>query len=240
MTYQEQTWNNNDATTPINSTRLLHIEDGIEAAHQEIAALATVATTGSYTDLSNLPPIPATAADINAVPTTRTVAGHPLSADITLAKADVGLGNVDNVADASKAVLSAAKLTTARTINGVSFDGTANITVADSTKVPTTTTVNGKALSGNITLAASDVSAVPTTRQIAGTTLSADITASTLLTALGINLSTIPIVVMWSGSSWGTYSNDATRVRFFMSQNDAAATAPTGYNADDIWFGAGS
>ena len=31
---------------------------------------------------------------------------------------------------------SAAKLTTARTINGVSFDGTANITVADSTKLP--------------------------------------------------------------------------------------------------------
>ena len=31
----------------------------------------------------------------------------------------------------------ATKLTTARTINGVSFDGTANITVADSTKAPT-------------------------------------------------------------------------------------------------------
>lgn len=31
---------------------------------------------------------------------------------------------------------SAAKLTTARTINGVSFDGTANITVADNTKLP--------------------------------------------------------------------------------------------------------
>jgi hypothetical protein len=34
---------------------------------------------------------------------------------------------------------SANKLTTARTINGVSFDGTANITVADSTKEPTIT-----------------------------------------------------------------------------------------------------
>lgn len=32
---------------------------------------------------------------------------------------------------------SASKLATARTINGVSFDGTANITVADSTKAPT-------------------------------------------------------------------------------------------------------
>jgi hypothetical protein len=51
----------------------------------------------------------------------------------------------------------ATALATARTINGVSFDGTANITVADSTKVPTTRTVNGYALSSNVTIAASDV-----------------------------------------------------------------------------------
>ena len=41
--------------------------------------------------------------------------------------ADVGLGNVDNTADNAKSVLSAAKLATARTIGGVSFDGSANI-----------------------------------------------------------------------------------------------------------------
>jgi hypothetical protein len=46
-----------------------------------------------------------------------------------LNKAAVGLGSVDNTADAAKAVLSATKLTTARTINGIAFDGTANITV---------------------------------------------------------------------------------------------------------------
>ena len=55
---------------------------------------------------------------------------------VTLVKGDVGLGSVDNTADSAKNVLSATKLTTARTINGVSFDGTANITVADSTKAP--------------------------------------------------------------------------------------------------------
>jgi len=53
---------------------------------------------------------------------------------VTLAKTDVGLGSVDNTADAAKNVLSATKLTTARTINGVSFDGSANITITDSTK----------------------------------------------------------------------------------------------------------
>lgn len=57
---------------------------------------------------------------------------------VTLAKADVGLANADNTADAAKNVLSATKLTTARTINGTAFDGTANITInaVDSTKEP--------------------------------------------------------------------------------------------------------
>ncbi|WP_131813764.1 beta strand repeat-containing protein [Mycolicibacter kumamotonensis] len=62
------------------------------------------------------------------------VAGR--TGDVVLTKSDVGLGNVDNTADASKSVASAAKLTTARAINGVNFDGTANITVADATKEP--------------------------------------------------------------------------------------------------------
>ncbi|QLC65779.1 tail fiber domain-containing protein [Flavobacterium sp. LPB0248] len=53
---------------------------------------------------------------------------------VTLAKADVGLANVDNTTDAAKNVLSATKLTTARTINGVSFDGSANITITDTSK----------------------------------------------------------------------------------------------------------
>ena len=42
-------------------------------------------------------------------------------------KAQVGLANVDNTADTDKAVASAQRLTTARKINGVEFDGTADI-----------------------------------------------------------------------------------------------------------------
>ena len=38
-----------------------------------------------------------TAADVSAVPTTRTVNGHSLSSNVTVSKSDVGLGNVDNV-----------------------------------------------------------------------------------------------------------------------------------------------
>lgn len=57
-------------------------------------------------------------------------------ATITLTKSDVGLANVDNTADASKNVASAATLTTARTITlagdatgSVSFDGSANVSI---------------------------------------------------------------------------------------------------------------
>ena len=52
-------------------------------------------------------------------------------------KSQLGLGSVDNTADANKNVLSATKLTTARKINGVSFDGSKDITIEDSTKIPT-------------------------------------------------------------------------------------------------------
>ena len=55
---------------------------------------------------------------------------------VTLTKSDVGLGNLDNTADSTKKVLSASKLTTPRTTNGVSFDGSANITIKDDTKEP--------------------------------------------------------------------------------------------------------
>ena len=51
-------------------------------------------------------------------------------------KAQVGLGNVDNTADADKHVATAVTLATARTINGVPFDGSANITITDDTKIP--------------------------------------------------------------------------------------------------------
>lgn len=53
-------------------------------------------------------------------------------------KAQLGLENVNNTADSSKNVLSATKLTTARKINGVEFDGTNDITITDDTKIPLT------------------------------------------------------------------------------------------------------
>lgn len=55
---------------------------------------------------------------------------------VVLGKGDIGLGNVDNTADAAKSVASAAKLTTARTLattgdatGSANFDGSANVSI---------------------------------------------------------------------------------------------------------------
>jgi len=73
---------------------------------------------------------------------------------VTLTKADVGLGSVDNTADSTKNVATAATLTTARTINGVSFNGSANINIEDrvGTAIPAaaTTTIGTAGLGETI------------------------------------------------------------------------------------------
>jgi hypothetical protein len=100
---------------------------------------------------------PATSAWEKADTTDAVPSVNGYTGNVTLVASDVGLGNVDNTADVNKAVLSATKLTTPRNINGVAFDGTAAITVADSTKVPTTRTVNTKALSADVVLTQDDI-----------------------------------------------------------------------------------
>lgn len=57
--------------------------------------------------------------------TNRTMA--QLKTSLSLAKGDVGLGNVDNTSDANKAVLSATKWATARNLAGNSVDGSGNV-----------------------------------------------------------------------------------------------------------------
>ena len=55
----------------------------------------------------------------------------------------VGLGNVNNTADSAKVVASAAKLTTARNVAGVSFDGSADIAIPFANLTSKPTTVSG-------------------------------------------------------------------------------------------------
>lgn len=65
------------------------------------------------------------------VPTTTTVNGHALSANVTVTASDVGLGSVNNTADAAKAVLTATKWVTARSLAGNSVDGSADVAFAN-------------------------------------------------------------------------------------------------------------
>ena len=70
-----------------------------------------------------------------------------LAATYTPSGGVVWEGNAKTATTATSAK-SATKLATARTINGVSFDGTANITIADSTKLP----IAGGTMTGDLTL----------------------------------------------------------------------------------------
>lgn len=63
---------------------------------------AATATQGTKADTAVQP-----AALSSYVPTTRTVAGKALSANVTLVKGDVGLGSVDNTSDAAKPISTA-------------------------------------------------------------------------------------------------------------------------------------
>lgn len=107
------------------------------------SGLATVATSGSYSDLDDKPSIPSTAADVGAVPDTRTVNGKALSADISLSASDVSA------------------VPTTRTVAGHALSADVTLDASDVSAVPTTRTVNGNALSSDVTLDASDVGAAP-------------------------------------------------------------------------------
>lgn len=79
-------------------------------AKADSSALATVATSGSYNDLTNKPTIPTAAVN--------SVAGR--TGDVTLAKADVGLGNVDNTSDVNKPVSTAVQTALSSKVSTVS------------------------------------------------------------------------------------------------------------------------
>lgn len=80
------------------------------------------------------------AAAVNAsVPNTRKVAGKALSADVTLTKSDVGLGNVDNTRDADKPISTAVAAALAGMADGSSLaavdGGSANSVYGGTTSI---------------------------------------------------------------------------------------------------------
>lgn len=77
------------------------------AAKANTADLAAVAQTGSYGDLANKPTIPAAYTDVQAAAAAPVQSVQGRTGAVTVSKADVGLGAVDNTSDASKPVSSA-------------------------------------------------------------------------------------------------------------------------------------
>lgn len=109
----------------------------------------------------------------------------------------------------------ATKLATPQAINGVNFDGSAPITIADSTKVPTSRTINSQALTGNIVLTPDNLDDTSSTHKftnaagitkIANTsnTNTGDETLATIKTKLGITT--------LSGSNTGDQIGDGSTI----------------------------
>ena len=164
-----------------------------------------------------------TAAEVGAVPDTRTINNKELSSDVTLTADDVAAvpktRTVNSKALSSNITLGASDVgavPTDRTINDKELSSDITLTAADVGAVPTTRTVNTKPLSSNITLAASDVGAVPTSRKINTKALTQDIslTASdvgAMSTSHAANAITTQKIASWDAKSdfSGSY-NDLT------------------------------
>lgn len=167
------------------------IQKSKNGSTSDVVTLATVATSGSYNDLSNKPAIPSGVekstttpkmdgaasvgsetkfaagdhvhpSDISRVPTTRKINGYPLNADRDIITQS---GTVPTGGMLLTTTYYDGELTESSLL--YDKDGVDGLLTYANTQivrnyVPKTTTVNGNALSGNITLDADDVSAIPT------------------------------------------------------------------------------
>lgn len=152
----------------------------------------------------------------------------------TLNKAAVGLESADNTADAAKNVLSATKLTTARNINGVAFDGSANITInaVDSTaRVPETRTITTTApLTGGGDLSANRTFAITAaTSGAAGSMSAADKTKLDAISGTNTGDQTITLTGPVTGSGTGSFATTITAKAVTLSKMDDVATATVFY-----------
>jgi hypothetical protein len=95
--------------------------------------------------------------------TASTIVARDASGNFTAGTITAALsGNATTSSSTSGNAATATALQTARTINGVSFNGTANITVADSTKLP----LAGGTLTGNLTVSGAGAAILKTTGDI--------------------------------------------------------------------------
>jgi hypothetical protein len=113
--------------------QVARLQDQIVLAQEQIDQIVVDGISPNAAKLGGqLPAYYASAAALSSgllsrVPVTRTIAGHSLDENITLSRNDVGLGNVNNTADADKPISADAAAALA---NRVRFDAAQSITLA--------------------------------------------------------------------------------------------------------------
>ena len=124
------------ATTRSNLTTKEKLSTSLGKIAKWFSDLKTVAFSGSYNDLSNKP---------TSLPASDVSAWAKASTKPTYTKSEVGLGNVDNTADANKSVKHATSADNATTVNGhtVNSNVPANAKFTDTTYGVATTTKTG-------------------------------------------------------------------------------------------------
>jgi hypothetical protein len=156
--------------------------------------------------------------------TNKTLTSPSITTPTGIVKGDVGLGNVDNTADSVKVVASAAKLTTARTIGGVSFDGTANINLP------------GVNISGNQNTTGTAANVTGTVAVANGGTGRTSLTTGNVVLGAGTSAvnfvapSTSGNVLTSNGSTW---VSSAPSVAGGVT---VSATAPVSPSNGDLWY----
>lgn len=161
-------------TNPTDATTKSYVDSTVAAGTPDADSLTKgkIKLAGDLGGTAALPTVPGLA---NKVSTTVTVNSHPLSANVTVTKADVGLSNVTNTSDANKpvSVLQQAALDAKVDDNQLDPDGMlsadsdllvptqkavkAYVDDTVSGTVPSVRTVNGHALSSDVTLTKADV-----------------------------------------------------------------------------------
>ena len=109
----------NDFTTT-EKNKLSGIESGAQV--NTITGVKGNAESSYRTGNVNLTP-----ANIGAVPTSRTVNGHALSANVTVTASDVGLGNVNNTSDLNKPISTATQTALNAKVNKTDIATTSNL-----------------------------------------------------------------------------------------------------------------
>jgi hypothetical protein len=154
---------------------------------------------------------------------------------VSLVKADVGLGSVDNTADSAKSVASAAALAEARKISGISFDGSADIVRYATCSTAAATAEKAVAMAGfSLVTGAAVTVKFTATNTAASPTMNVNSTGATAIYYRNAAISTGALAAnrvysfVYNGTQWDFVGDiDANTTYTAMTQTEAEAGTAT-------------